>query len=150
MEDVTCISWMRGTHKFHENWVTINRIGRNLVLRYNIIALWQVACKRLSAKLFNRESFGQIVPLLRKNFHLNAMGKVCLAPGDTDCRGAWVVWVKHIIILVIFSLFIKTYTCKSYINSEQNMEKLFLIIRVLQLFNIWSCTLIILKCFSPK
>lgn len=109
-----------------------------------------MACKRLSAKLFNQESFGKKVPLLRKNVHLNAMGKVCLAPGDTDCRGAWVVWVKHIIILVIFSLFIKTYTCKSYINIEQNMEKLFLIIRVLQLFNIWSCTLIILKCFSPK
>lgn len=146
MEDVTCISWMRGTHKFHENWVTINRIGRNLVLRYNIIALWQVACKRLSAKLFNRESFGKKVPLLRKNFHLNAMGKVCLAPGDTGGMGC----LGKTYILVIFSLFIKTYTCKSYINSEQNMEKLFLIIRVLQLFNIWSCTLIILKCFSPK
>lgn len=48
----------------------------------------------------------------------------------------------------MFNLLMNTYTFKSYLNFEQIMGMLFSIVRVLQLFNIRSCTLIILKFFT--
>lgn len=69
--------------------------------------------KRENKTVFHMFSFARKCP----------EGKLCLAPGNWEV-GVW--FLGKACILAIFSLLMKTYTCKCYLESEKPLENHFL------------------------